>query len=87
VSAARPEDKAGTKISQYIVFIDEIYPYRLENLSRYSANRTKSGDCSWNPSFSARACIDKVLGALGLSDGTVRLSDIDRARAGLPANE
>jgi hypothetical protein len=38
-------------------------------------------------SFSARACIDKVLGALGLSDGTVRLSDIDRARAGLPANE
>jgi hypothetical protein len=28
-----------------------------------------------------------VLGALGLSDGTVRLSDIDRARAGLPTNE
>jgi len=38
-------------------------------------------------SFVARSLVDKLLGDLGLSDGRGHLSDLDRARAGLPANE
>lgn len=38
-------------------------------------------------SFTARALVDKLLGTLGLTDGAGRLSDIDRARAGLPVND
>jgi hypothetical protein len=38
-------------------------------------------------SFVARSVIDKILGELGLSDGSMRLSDYDRARAGRAAND
>jgi hypothetical protein len=38
-------------------------------------------------SFVARSVIDKLLGELRLSDGSVRLSDYDRARAHLRAND
>jgi hypothetical protein len=38
-------------------------------------------------SVSGRALIDKILGDLGLADGSIHMSDYDRARVGLPAND
>jgi hypothetical protein len=65
----------------------------MDTLQELIASQREPDNLAWQcqrlheHSFSARALLDKLLGDLGLTDGAVRLSDVDRARAGLPAND
>ena len=62
VYTSMPEYSDRVKIPQGSVFIDGTQKVSSEHVSLYSANRKKSGDCSWNPIMDRQFGLDHGVG-------------------------